>query len=163
HEGDFVTKGQSLARIDNPSVASALDEATAAVGSAEAKAEKAGSTLERVSKLYQEGIVARREVDDAKAESAAAAGGLRPRRADRARGRRGHAVAPPARARRSGDDRARRPRERGAGPGDRAPPLSGERQRAGGLLERRRQDPRPRPQGEDRGPRRRSGRDRRRS
>ncbi|HEX4353796.1 MAG TPA: efflux RND transporter periplasmic adaptor subunit, partial [Polyangiales bacterium] len=71
-EGDAVSVGQVVARIDD---AIAIDEARqsdAALVSAHAETQHSATTLERVERVFERGIVPKQEVDDASAKHAAA-------------------------------------------------------------------------------------------
>ncbi|HEX2679098.1 MAG TPA: efflux RND transporter periplasmic adaptor subunit [Polyangiales bacterium] len=70
HEGDSVSKGQVLATVDDPSLAADATEAEASKAAASAAAQNAQSVLARAQRLFDQGIAARREVDEAKAATA---------------------------------------------------------------------------------------------
>jgi RND family efflux transporter MFP subunit len=72
-EGDAVTRGQELAVVDDPALASALAEADAAQAAAAAAHENARLAQARARRLFDEGVAPRRDVEDADAKLAAAA------------------------------------------------------------------------------------------
>ncbi len=71
-EGDVVRQGDVLARVDDAALADAARQADAAVGKARAERQNADTTLGRTTKVFERGIAARQEVDDAQARSAGA-------------------------------------------------------------------------------------------
>jgi RND family efflux transporter MFP subunit len=71
-EGDPVKQGQVVAEVDPGPIADQLREAQALVAKAAAEEQNARVTLERVERVFQRGIAARQEVDDASARAAAA-------------------------------------------------------------------------------------------
>jgi membrane fusion protein (multidrug efflux system) len=72
-EGDKVKQGQPLAQIDPGPIEDSMREADALLNKAQAESENARVTLQRVERVFQRGIAARQEVDDAKARAAGAA------------------------------------------------------------------------------------------
>lgn len=74
-EGDRVTAGQPVARIDDAPLVDQANEAAAAVTKAEAERRNAEATRTRVERVFEHGIAARQEVDDAvtRADTAKAA------------------------------------------------------------------------------------------
>lgn len=81
-EGDPVEKGGLLAVVDNPSLASDKDKAAASVASAQAALDNAQQALERAKRLFDQGIAARRAVQDAEARTASATAELTAARAE---------------------------------------------------------------------------------
>lgn len=75
-EGDSVTAGQVLAEIDPRPFNDQKRHATAAVSQAKAALESARLNLERTERLFQRGIAAGKEVEDARAQRAAAEAAL---------------------------------------------------------------------------------------
>ncbi len=75
-EGDLVTAGQLLAVIDNPTLAAARAEADAQVASARGNQTTAAAAATRAQRLFDEGIAARKEVEDAEAHAAGASAEL---------------------------------------------------------------------------------------
>ena len=71
-EGDSVTRGQILARMDEAALRDMAHQADAALAKAKAQEVNAHATLERARQVFAHGIVARQEVDDATAKQAAA-------------------------------------------------------------------------------------------
>lgn len=71
--GDHVTAGQLLAVIEDPALPAGSLEANAAVESAKAQKLAADQEVARQERLVNEGIGARKDLDDAKAKQAAAA------------------------------------------------------------------------------------------
>jgi HlyD family secretion protein len=71
-EGDTVTAGQLLATIDDGPSSDASRQAEAALQRAQAEQVNAETTLQRVQKVFERGIAARQELDDATAKLAAA-------------------------------------------------------------------------------------------
>lgn len=76
-EGAVVHRGDPLARVETPDLVGAVAEADAELASARAAAQAATSALARARKLLPEGIVSRREVEDAQERSLSAAAALR--------------------------------------------------------------------------------------
>ena len=134
-EGDRVTAGQPVARIDDAGLVDQANEAAAAVAKAEAERRNADATRARTERVFEHGIAARQEVEDAATRADTAAASEREARAAAARIRRqverAHR-AQPAGGRRRPDlspvGRARRRHARDAGGRDRRP----EPPRAGG-------------------------------
>jgi RND family efflux transporter MFP subunit len=71
-EGDKVSAGQPVAQIDTTPLEDDLSEAQAAVSRARAERENARTTLDRVKRVFDRGVAARQEVDDAAARYASA-------------------------------------------------------------------------------------------
>jgi membrane fusion protein, multidrug efflux system len=71
-EGDAVKAGQVVAEIDPRPLQDQLRQATAALSQAKAGLENARLNLERTERLYQRGIAAGKEVEDARSQQAAA-------------------------------------------------------------------------------------------
>ena len=71
-EGDVVRQGDVLARIDDAALADLSRQADAALGKARAERQNADTTLGRTTKVFERGIAARQEVDDAQARAAGA-------------------------------------------------------------------------------------------
>ena len=71
-EGDAVVKGAVLARIDGASLGDAAQQAEAALGKARAEKQNADTSLTRTTHVFERGIAARQEVDDATTRAAAA-------------------------------------------------------------------------------------------
>jgi RND family efflux transporter MFP subunit len=71
-EGDVVTHGQVVAKIDAAAFSDQLHQGEAAVARARVERENAEATRARLEKVYQHGIAARQEVDDAAARAASA-------------------------------------------------------------------------------------------
>jgi RND family efflux transporter MFP subunit len=71
-EGDWVKAGQSVAEIDPRPFADQKRQAAAAVAQATAAVENARLNLERTERLFARGIAAGKEVEDARAQRAAA-------------------------------------------------------------------------------------------
>jgi RND family efflux transporter MFP subunit len=67
HEGQRISKGDLVARVDEAASRDAVRQAEAAVTQAEAAEVNAGATLERVKVLVTKGIAAKQELDDARA------------------------------------------------------------------------------------------------
>jgi RND family efflux transporter MFP subunit len=74
-EGDPVKAGQPLAQIDTSPLEDDVTEARANVARARAERDNAETTMRRVQRLFDRGIAARQEVDDAQARSASARAG----------------------------------------------------------------------------------------
>ena len=70
-EGDRVAAGQLLARVDATQLRDAVRSAEASLAQARAQDLNAAGRLERAKKLFDAGIAARQEVDDAAAQAAA--------------------------------------------------------------------------------------------
>ena len=82
-EGDQVARGQPLARIDDAALADQVKEAGAHLARAQAEANLARTTRTRVERVFQRGIAARQELDDADARvSTAQASEIEARAAD---------------------------------------------------------------------------------
>jgi HlyD family secretion protein len=64
-EGDRVRAGQPVAQIDTSPLQDDVSEARAAVAKARAERENAETTLNRVKRVFEGGVAARQEVDDA--------------------------------------------------------------------------------------------------
>lgn len=75
-EGDWVKANQVVAEIDPRPLADQKRQAAAAVAQARAAVENARLNLERTERLFQRGIAAGKEVEDARAQRAAADAGL---------------------------------------------------------------------------------------
>jgi len=75
-EGDWVTEGQTLAEIDPRPFADQKRQAVAGVAQARAAVEAARLNFERTERLFQRGIAAGKEVEDARAQRAATEAGL---------------------------------------------------------------------------------------
>src|SRR5262249_38632944 len=71
-EGDEVALGQILARVDDAPLTDAAHQADAALARAKAEHENAETTLARIRRVFEQGIAARQEVDDAAAKEASA-------------------------------------------------------------------------------------------
>ena len=71
-EGDWVKAGQTVAEIDPRPFVDQRRQAAAAVAQAAAAVENARLNLERTERLFQRGIAAGKEVEDARAQRAAA-------------------------------------------------------------------------------------------
>lgn len=76
HEGQAVAKGAPLATVDDPSLAPAVAESSAAVSAAQANVTNAEAALARAQRLVDQGIAPRRDVEDAAARKATAAAEL---------------------------------------------------------------------------------------
>ena len=92
-EGQHVDANAEVARVEDPALPAAIAQADVAIRSAKGKVQAAGRVLARARRLLAEGIAAKREVEDAEAALALAAGDL----AD-AKARRDLAVTEQARA-----------------------------------------------------------------
>ncbi|MCX6549613.1 MAG: biotin/lipoyl-binding protein, partial [Acidobacteria bacterium] len=75
-EGDWVKAGQVLAEIDPRPFNDQKRQATAAVSQAKAAVENARLNYERAERLFQRGIAAGKEVEDARSQKATADAGL---------------------------------------------------------------------------------------
>ena len=75
-EGDVVQAGQAVAEIDPRPLNDQKRQAAAGVSQAKAAVENAKLNFERTERLFQRGIAAGKEVDDARAQRAAAEAGL---------------------------------------------------------------------------------------
>lgn len=75
-EGDFVRQGQTVARIDPEPLRDQRRQAAAAVAAARAALENAQANLQRNQQLFDKGVAAGKELEDAKKELAAAQSGL---------------------------------------------------------------------------------------
>jgi membrane fusion protein (multidrug efflux system) len=71
-EGDAVSVGQVVARVDDAIAVDSARQADAALASARAETLHATTTLERVQRVFERGIVPKQEVDDSAAKRAAA-------------------------------------------------------------------------------------------
>src|SRR5439155_26269970 len=71
-EGDRVTAGQPLARIDDAPLVDQASEAAAALSKVQAERRNADATRARVERVFEHGIAARQEVDDAATRAATA-------------------------------------------------------------------------------------------
>ncbi len=71
-EGDPVVAGQVVARIDDAPMVDGARQAEAALVRARAEYQNAQTTLARVQRVFEHGIAARQEVDDAAAKEASA-------------------------------------------------------------------------------------------
>jgi membrane fusion protein (multidrug efflux system) len=71
-EGDRVTSGQVVARIDDAPLLDQAQEADAVLAKARAERKNAETTAARVQRVFDHGIAARQEVDDANARAEAA-------------------------------------------------------------------------------------------
>jgi RND family efflux transporter MFP subunit len=71
-EGDAVTKGQVVARVDTAPLLDTARQADAAVARARAERQNAETTLARVRRVFEHGIATRQEVDDGEAREASA-------------------------------------------------------------------------------------------
>ncbi len=68
-EGDVVAQGQPVARVDDAALADDARAAEAAVARTRAELANARATSARVQRVFEHGIAARQEVDDAKARA----------------------------------------------------------------------------------------------
>ena len=75
-EGDWVKEGQTLAEIDPRPFSDQKRQAAAGVAQAKSAVENARLNMERTERLFQRGIAAGKEVEDARAQRAAADAGL---------------------------------------------------------------------------------------
>jgi multidrug efflux system membrane fusion protein len=75
-EGDWVKEGQTLAEIDPRPFADQKRQAAAGVAQAKSAVENARLNMERTERLFQRGIAAGKEVEDARAQRAASDAGL---------------------------------------------------------------------------------------
>jgi RND family efflux transporter MFP subunit len=71
-EGDEVNAGQIVARIDDAALVDAAHQADAARARARAEHDNAQTSLARIQRVFERGIAARQEVDDAAAREASA-------------------------------------------------------------------------------------------
>src|SRR3569623_133372 len=71
-EGDVVKAGQLVARVDGGPLSDEANAARASMARAEAEVKNAEATAARVQRVFEHGIAARQEVDDAAARAAAA-------------------------------------------------------------------------------------------
>ena len=71
-EGDAVKSGQVVAHIDSATLSDAVLQADAALDRAKAERKNAETTLARAQRVFERGISAQQEVDDATARAAAA-------------------------------------------------------------------------------------------
>jgi RND family efflux transporter MFP subunit len=74
-EGDRVREGQELARIDDATLADQSRQADAVIAKSEAETELARTTEARVRRVFDRGIAAKQDLDDASARSATARAG----------------------------------------------------------------------------------------
>lgn len=84
-EGDRVAAGQPVARIDDAGLVDQANEAAAAVAKAEAERRNADATRARTERVFEHGIAARQEVEDAATRADTAAASEREARAAAAR------------------------------------------------------------------------------
>jgi RND family efflux transporter MFP subunit len=75
-EGDGVARGQVVARIDDAPLVDAAHQSDAVLARARAEHRNAQTTLARVQRVFEHGIAARQELDDAAAKEAAAKAAL---------------------------------------------------------------------------------------
>ena len=75
-EGDSVRAGQVVAEIETPPLEDQQRQARAALAQAKAALENARLNLARTERLFERGIAAGKEVEDARAQSAASEAGL---------------------------------------------------------------------------------------
>lgn len=75
-EGDAVARGQVIAELDRQPLVDQRRQAAAAVEQAKAQVENARLNLQRNQQLFERGIAAGKEVEDARAQSAAAQSAL---------------------------------------------------------------------------------------
>jgi RND family efflux transporter MFP subunit len=75
-EGDSVRAGQVVAEIETPPLEDQQRQARAALAQAKAALENARRNLSRTERLFERGIAAGKEVEDARAQSAASEAGL---------------------------------------------------------------------------------------
>jgi RND family efflux transporter MFP subunit len=75
-EGDRVAQGEVVARIDDTTLVDAAHQAEAGLARARAEQKNAAIALTRVQRVFEHGIVARQEVDDATAKLASASAAL---------------------------------------------------------------------------------------
>ena len=75
-EGDQVAAGALLATVEDPALAAGSVESRAAVASARATKEAADGEAARQARLFESGIAARRELDEARTKATAAAAEL---------------------------------------------------------------------------------------
>ncbi len=71
-EGDLVTKNQVVARVEMATLIDAMSQAQAALSRAQAERQNAQTTRARSEKVFEKGIAARQDVDDALSREAAA-------------------------------------------------------------------------------------------
>ncbi len=71
-EGDAVKVGQPVALVDDAPLVDQAAEADATLAKAQAERKNAETTLARIERVFEHGIAARQEVDDAQARAAAA-------------------------------------------------------------------------------------------
>ena len=71
-EGDAVTTGQVVARVDDAPLEDSVHQAEAALARAQAEAANADKTFARTQQVFERGIVPRQDVDDALTKVAAA-------------------------------------------------------------------------------------------
>jgi HlyD family secretion protein len=76
-EGQAVAQGQLLARVDQTAVRDGVAQAEAALAQARAEETAAATKLERAQRAFQAGVAAGQEVDDARAQAAAAQSGVK--------------------------------------------------------------------------------------
>jgi RND family efflux transporter MFP subunit len=76
-EGDRVSTGQLIAKIDDHSFRDQVTQAEAAIATAQAGVENANQNLKRNEDLVQRGIAARKDLEDAQKESAVSASELK--------------------------------------------------------------------------------------
>lgn len=75
-EGDAVALGQTVAQVDDAPLLDAAEQADAALARVRAEDQNARTTLVRVRRVFEQGIAARQEVDDAAAKEASAKAAL---------------------------------------------------------------------------------------
>jgi RND family efflux transporter MFP subunit len=76
-EGDRVSAGQLIAKIDDHSFRDQVTQAEAGVGTAQASVENANQSLKRNEDLVTRGIAARKDLEDAQKEAATSASELK--------------------------------------------------------------------------------------
>lgn len=76
HEGDVVSAGQVIARVESAPLVDAARQSDAAVLRARAEQQNTETTLARVRRVYEHGIVSKQELDDAVAREAASQAAL---------------------------------------------------------------------------------------
>jgi RND family efflux transporter MFP subunit len=86
-EGDHVNAGQLIAKIDDRPIRDQLQQAEAAVSLAQANLENARLSRERSETLFGRGIVARKELEDARTQQTVAEAALRQAEAARSTAR----------------------------------------------------------------------------
>lgn len=76
HEGDVVSAGQVIARVEDAPLVDTARQADAAVLRARAEHQNTQTTFARVQRVYDHGIVSKQELDDAAARDAASQAAL---------------------------------------------------------------------------------------